>query len=253
MPEQLLLHRVEPDMVGIVTTLDGQPIEAGEIAGPTIAGHDNFQNAQAFLDGGGSRGLQEQILLSGTWNLNPWFVQVEQVPMVQIPIGYVGVVISFVGKAHEDVSGLEFKHGDLVNAGHKGVWVTPLYPGKHPINTRVMKVELVPTTNIVLNWATRTEAHQLRREILVHHGALEGRVRVQPGRGADHPRRRARRAEGDLARRLDAEPGGPRPAADCRKLFPQLGAGLHGARLPERAQPAADRSGRAHPHRAGGV
>jgi len=158
-PDTLLLHHVQPDMVGIVTTLDGRPIEAGEIAGPVIAGHDNFQNAQAFLDGGGRRGLQEQILLSGTWNLNPWFVQVEQVPMVQIPIGYVGVVISYVGQAHVDVSGLEFKHGDLVNAGHKGVWVTPLYPGKHPINTRVMKVELVPTTNIVLNWATRTEAH----------------------------------------------------------------------------------------------
>src|SRR6266542_6717581 len=58
---QLALHRVEPDMVGIVTTLDGQPIEAGEIAGPTIAGHDNFQKAQAFLDGGGRRGLQEQV------------------------------------------------------------------------------------------------------------------------------------------------------------------------------------------------
>ena len=158
-PEQLLLQRVEPDMVGVVTALDGQPIEAGEIAGPVIAGHDNFQNAQAFLDGAGRRGLQEQILLSGSWNLNPWFVQVEQVAMVQIPIGYVGVVISYIGQAHVDVSGVEFKHGDLVNTGHKGVWVTPLYPGKHPINSRVMKVELVPTTNIVLNWATRTEAH----------------------------------------------------------------------------------------------
>jgi len=158
-PHQLVLQRVETDMVGIVTTLDGRPIEAGEIAGPVIPGHDNFQNAQAFIDGGGRRGLQEQILLSGTWNLNPWFAQVEQVPMVQIPIGYVGVVISFVGMAHEDVSGVEFKHGDLVVAGHKGVWVTPLYPGKHPINTRVMRVEPVPTTNIVLNWASRTEAH----------------------------------------------------------------------------------------------
>jgi uncharacterized membrane protein YqiK len=159
MSSQLELTRINTDMVGIVTTLDGQPIEASEIAGTTVAGHDNFQSAQAFLDGGGRRGLQEQILLSGTWNLNPWFVQLEQVPMVQIPIGYVGVVISFVGAAHVDVSGVEFKHGDLVNTGHKGVWVTPLYPGKHPINTRVMKVELVPTTNIVLNWANRTEAH----------------------------------------------------------------------------------------------
>jgi len=158
-PQQLLLQHVEPDMVGIVTTLDGRPIEATEIAGPAIADHDSFQNAQAFLAGGGRRGLQEQILLSGVWNLNPWFVHVEQAPMLHIPIGYVGVVISFVGQAHVDVSGLEFKHGDLVNTGHKGVWVTPLYPGKHPINTRVMKIELVPTTNIVLNWATRTEAH----------------------------------------------------------------------------------------------
>ncbi len=158
-PEQLQLRQVESDRVGIVTTMDGRPIEAGEIAGPVVASHENFQNAQAFLDGGGRRGLQEQVLLSGTWNLNPWFAHVEQVPMVQIPIGYVGVVISFVGMAHEDVSGLEFKHGDLVVVGHKGVWVTPLYPGKHPLNTRVMKVELVPTTNIVLNWAARIEAH----------------------------------------------------------------------------------------------
>ncbi len=158
-PAALRLTRVEPDQVGIVTTLDGTPIIAGEIAGNTIDGHDNFQNAQAFIDGGGSRGLQEQILLSGTWNLNPWFVQVEQVPMIEIPIGYVGVVVSFVGKAHEDVSGVDFKHGDLVNMGHKGVWTTPLYPGKHPLNTRVMKVERVPTTNIVLNWASRTESH----------------------------------------------------------------------------------------------
>ena len=158
-PDQLRVFRVQSDQVGIVTTLDGRPIEAGEIAGPCVPGHDNYQNAQAFLDGAGRRGLQEQILLSGSWNLNPWFVQVEQVPMVQIPIGYVGVVISFVGAAHVDVSGADFKHGDLVDAGHKGVWVTPLYPGKHPLNTRVMKVELVPTTNIVLNWASRTEAH----------------------------------------------------------------------------------------------
>ncbi len=158
-PELLRIQRVEPDRVGIVTTLDGAPITDGEIAGTLVPSHDNYQNAQAFLDNGGCRGLQEQILLSGQWNLNPWFAQVEQVPMVEIPIGHVGVVISYVGKAHEDVSGAEFKHGDLVLIGHKGVWVTPLLPGKHPINTRVTRVELVPTTNIVLNWAMRTESH----------------------------------------------------------------------------------------------
>ncbi|WP_414753919.1 SPFH domain-containing protein [Anabaena sp. CCY 9910] len=159
-PEQLRVYTVASDKVGIVTTLDGIPINVGEIAGSVITGHDNFQNGQKFLDGGGRRGLQEQILLSGSWNLNPWFVNVEQVPMTEIPIGYVGVVISFVGKAQEDVSGAAFTHGNLVNPGHKGVWVEPLYPGKHPLNTRIMKVELVPTINIVLNWSGRTERHK---------------------------------------------------------------------------------------------
>jgi len=159
-PHQLTVYQVAPDRVGIVTALDGRPIDNGEIAGPVIHGHNSFQNAQVFLDNDGRRGLQEEVLLSGAWNLNPWFVNVEQFPMTEIPIGHVGIVIAFVGKAHEDVSGESFKHGNLVEPGHKGVWVTPLYPGKHPINARVMKVELVPTTNIVLNWASRTEAHK---------------------------------------------------------------------------------------------
>ncbi|UBF25248.1 flotillin family protein [Kovacikia minuta CCNUW1] len=154
-PERLKVYRIEPDKVGIVTTLDGIPIEEGEIAGPIIPGHDNFQKAQSFVTGGGRRGLQEQIMLSGSWNLNPWFVQTEQVPMTEVPIGYVGVVISFVGPSHQDISGESFTHGNLVNKGDKGVWVEPLYPGRHPLNTHIMKVELVPTTNIVLNFTSR--------------------------------------------------------------------------------------------------
>ncbi len=157
--ELLKLYKIAPDKVGIVTTYDGVPIQDGEIAGAIIPNHDNFQNAQKFITGGGRRGLQEQVLLSGSWNLNPWFVGVEQAAMTEIPIGYVGAVISYVGQTSEDVSGAAFTHGNLVNVGNKGVWVTPLYPGKHPLNTRILKVELVPTTNIVLNWSGKTERH----------------------------------------------------------------------------------------------
>ncbi len=159
-PAELHVYQMTPDQVGIVTVLDGRSIPAGDLAGPAVAGHDSFQRGQAFIDAGGCRGLQEEVLLSGTWNLNPWFVRVDPVPLTEIPIGYVGVVVSYVGREHIDISGDAFTHGDLVERGRKGVWVEPLLPGKHPMNTRVMKVELVPTTNIVLNWAQRTEAHQ---------------------------------------------------------------------------------------------
>ena len=158
-PSDLRVYEVAPSKVGIVNVLDGKPIPSGDLAGPEVMGHDNFQRGQKFIAAGGCRGLQEQVLLSGSWNLNPWFVQVEQVSMTEIPIGYVGVVVSYVGKEHLDLSGEDFTHGDLVEKGRKGVWIEPLLPGKHPVNSKVMKVELVPTTNIVLNWATRTEAH----------------------------------------------------------------------------------------------
>jgi uncharacterized membrane protein YqiK len=158
-PNDLRVYQVQPERIGIVTALDGRPIAAGDLAGPIVPGHESFQRGQAFIDAGGCRGLQEEVLLSGSWNLNPWFVQVEQVPLVDVPIGYVGVVVSYVGREHVDISGEAFTHGDLVERGRKGVWMEPLLPGKHPLNTRVMKVELVPTTNIVLNWAQQTEAH----------------------------------------------------------------------------------------------
>lgn len=165
-PELLQIMSIFPDEVGIVTTLDGKPLASGEIAGKVIDGHENFQNANAFIEKGGERGLQEQVLLSGNWNINPWFAAVETVPMTQIPIGHVGVVISYVGKEHVDISGASFKHGDLVEKGHKGVWAEPLYPGKHPVNAKTLKVELVPTTNIALNWANnRSESHKLDEKL----------------------------------------------------------------------------------------
>ena len=159
-PLSLHVLQVPPDRVGIVTALDGRPIATGDLAGPQVKGHDSFQSGQRFVAAGGCRGLQEEVLLSGSYNLNPWLAKVELIPLTEIPIGHVGVVVSYVGGEHLDVTGDSFTHGDLVERGRKGVWVEALLPGKHPINTRVMKVELVPTTNIVLNWATRTESHK---------------------------------------------------------------------------------------------
>ncbi len=157
---------VNENMVGIVTTLDGKPIEEGNIAGKPVSGHNNFQDCDAFLTADGNKGLQPEVILAGSYYLNPWFIQVEQIKMTEIPIGYVGVVISYVGSEGKDLSGVEFKHGNIVSKGEKGVWAEPLGPGKYPVNTFIMRVELVPTTNLVLNWANaRSESHQLDKNL----------------------------------------------------------------------------------------
>ena len=59
------------DKVGIITVLDGAPMPAGQMAAHVVSGHDNFQNPDAFVRAGGCRGLQEQIILAGTYNINP--------------------------------------------------------------------------------------------------------------------------------------------------------------------------------------
>lgn len=158
--------RIQESMVGIITTLDGLPIEPGQIAGKNIENHNNFQDFDAFIRNGGNRGLQPQVILAGSYNLNPWAVQIEETPMTEIPIGFVGVVISYIGQEGHDLTGADFKHGNIVEKGYKGVWLEPLGPGKYPINIYTMKVELVPTTNLVLNWASaRSEAHNLDKNL----------------------------------------------------------------------------------------
>ncbi len=160
------MTQIRDNMVGIVTTLDGIPLPEGQIAGKMVEGHQNFQDAEAFLANGGNRGLQPHVILAGSYFLNNWFVHVEEIPMTEIPIGTVGVVISYCGEDGEDVSGLDFKHGNIVKRGYKGVWSEPLGPGKYPLNTFILRVESVPTTNLVLNWANaRTEAHQLDKHL----------------------------------------------------------------------------------------
>jgi uncharacterized membrane protein YqiK len=153
---------IADNMVGIVTTKEGQPLRTGDIAGKEIPGHTMFQNGQAFLDNGGFKGLQEQVLLAGRYFINPRFATVEPQAMTSVPIAHAGVVIAYVGETGVDVTGETFKHGNLVSKGQKGVWIEPLDPGKYPINPYTHKVENVPTANIVLNWAdTKTEAHKL--------------------------------------------------------------------------------------------
>src|SRR5579863_4048019 len=135
---------IKDNMVGVVTTKEGTPLSTGDIAGPEIASHNMYQNPQTFIDGGGRKGLQEQVILAGRYFINPLFATVEEVAMTEVPIAHAGVVIAFVGKPGVDVTGDAFKHGNLVTKGEKGVWAEPLDPGRYPINPYTHKVEAVP-------------------------------------------------------------------------------------------------------------
>ena len=141
------------DVMGIVTVHDGASLQDGEIIAPNVGDeHASFQDPEKFLLLGGRRGKQIQVLTDGTYYINRLFATVEYRPKTVVPIGFVGVVVSFYGKEGVDTTGSDYKHGELVAVGCKGVLEKPLMPGKYAFNTDAGKVVLVPTTNIILKW-----------------------------------------------------------------------------------------------------
>ena len=91
---------------------DGPSLPPGEIIAPAVGTdrndkdyHNNYQDPEAFLRAGGRRGRQYVPLTDGTYFINRWFATVESIPKTVVPIGYVGVVVSYYGQAGHDLSG----------------------------------------------------------------------------------------------------------------------------------------------------
>jgi uncharacterized membrane protein YqiK len=160
--------KLHVDSIGIVTVHDGPSLGPGEIIAPSVGNeraekhfHNNFQDPEAFLLAGGHRGRQYAPLTDGTYFINRWFATIEEIPKTVVPIGYVGVVVSYYGRTGQDVSGTMFRHGERVQEGERGVLARSLGPGKYAFNTYAGNIVLVPTTNFVLHWVTgRTETHR---------------------------------------------------------------------------------------------
>lgn len=159
------------DTIGVVSIQDGPTIGSGEIIAPevkAVAGRDHncFQDPEVFLELGGRRGKQLQVLTDGTFFINRWFGSVEIKAKTLIPIGYVGVVVSYHGAPGDDTTGESFRYGEQVETGHRGVWRSALAPGKYALNPYAIKVELVPTINFVLRWINgQTEAHHYDEDL----------------------------------------------------------------------------------------
>jgi uncharacterized membrane protein YqiK len=181
-------HTQLVDSIAIVTVQDGPSLSPGEIIAPSVGNdssdsnyHNNFQDPEAFVRAGGRRGRQYVPLTDGTYFINRWFASVQFMPKTVVPIGYVGVVVSYYGPIGADVSGDSFRHGERVARGERGVWERPLGPGKYPFNTYAGHIVFVPTTNFVLHWISgKTESHRYDENLnsidLVTKDAYESRL-----------------------------------------------------------------------------
>src|SRR6266571_329477 len=139
-PRQLDVFRVEPqqqqgseeklDVVGIVTTLEGEPLESGHIAS-RLGGFGDMEKLEA-------EGADDQKLIE--------------------------VLLGDKNASHNNYPNFQF--GSLVKPGHRGLWEDPLRTGKYAINPRIYKAEIVPTAILKLDWAAEvTGAHGLDKNL----------------------------------------------------------------------------------------
>ena len=160
------------DKIGVVTVHDGSALPAGELIAPIVGEahgselfHNNFQDPDRFVKSG-FRGRQYQVLADGSYFINRLFATLELINKTVIPVGFVGVVVSYTGKQGTDRSESSYRHGELVDVGFRGVWAEPLLPGKYAFNTYAGQVILVPTTNFILKWsAAITSEHKFDQNL----------------------------------------------------------------------------------------
>ncbi len=136
--------RITNNKIGVVVATDGQPMTPGRLLGRSVKGHESFQNGQAFLEQGGQKGPQIDILLPGSYRVNTAMFSVEMREAVVIPAQKVGMVTAKDGEplppseyVAKSVAGhKDFQDGAafLAASGQRGPQLDFLKPGTYYVN-----------------------------------------------------------------------------------------------------------------------
>src|SRR5215813_12905203 len=93
---------INENQIALVEALDGAPLNPRDYVAESVEGHDNFQDGHEFIGRGGQRGPQKDILLPGTYYVNPVLFKVILETAKEVKPGEVAVVVSNVGKDPSD-------------------------------------------------------------------------------------------------------------------------------------------------------
>ncbi|MGH9801079.1 MAG: hypothetical protein ACRD82_11995, partial [Blastocatellia bacterium] len=89
---------INENQVGLVEALDGSPLNPRDYVAVPVEGHGNFQNGNEFIKRGGQRGPQKDLLLPGTYYVNPLLFKVIPDTAKEVKPGEVAVIVSNTGK-----------------------------------------------------------------------------------------------------------------------------------------------------------
>lgn len=145
---------IPPGQIGVVDAADGAAIGGGRLLGRSVEGHDNFQDAEAFLARGGQKGPQLDILLPGTYRLHTGLFTVKRFPATVIAPKQVGLVTArdgaplpageYVARSIDAGLHRDFQDpsGFLAHGGQRGPQLDFLRPGTFYLNPLMFEVAL---------------------------------------------------------------------------------------------------------------
>ena len=93
---------IDENIIGLVEALDGAPLNPKDYVAESFEGHDNFQDGHEFINKMGQRGPQKDILLPGTYYINPLLFKVIPESAKEVKPGEVAVIVSNTGKDPSD-------------------------------------------------------------------------------------------------------------------------------------------------------
>jgi uncharacterized membrane protein YqiK len=160
--------------VGLVTALDGEPLPEREYVAKTVTGHNDYQHVSLFIQQGGQRGPQFDVLRPGTYYINPLMFKVELDDVAVIERGQVAVLVSNVGEEPKQLkeliaqTSIEELNPDQVQTvekrndvgleryvvpkGFRGIQQEVAGPGIYYLNRRAYIAYVIDTTNITVDW-----------------------------------------------------------------------------------------------------
>jgi uncharacterized membrane protein YqiK len=145
--------------IALVEACDGQPLPSGRIVAKRVP-CNSFQNARAFLEEGGERGPQVDVIPPGTYRINPLLFTIKFSDAVSVPQGQVGVVEARDGRPlaagrviAQQVNCDSFQDGAafLANGGERGPQMGLISAGMYRINTVLFDVKPAPVVDIPEN------------------------------------------------------------------------------------------------------
>src|SRR5438105_666678 len=152
---------VAEDEVGLLESIDGEPLPAGHIFGRHVDLHDTYQDGEGFLRNGGQKGPQVDTLPPGKYRVNTYLFRITTQPALIVAQGQVGVVSARDGEpmgsgrllARKVEGHNAFQDGEafVAHGGQRGPQIEVILPGRYRINTDLFNVEVQPATIVHAN------------------------------------------------------------------------------------------------------